>query len=82
MYFNTPGIHVSVVNSYAAIFENVPVNLVSNVDFPTDGNPIIPTLESPLFDTSKPSSFPPFLPDAPSMSSLLSLASFALSSPI
>ena len=51
----TPGMQVSVVNSYAAILENVPVNLVSKVDLPTEGNPIIPTLESPLFDTSNPS---------------------------
>jgi len=46
---------VSVVNSYAAILEKVPVNLVSKVDLPTEGKPIIPTLESPLFDTSNPS---------------------------
>ena len=51
----TPGMQVNVVNSYAAILEKDPVNLVNNVDFPTDGNPIIPTLASPLLDTSKPS---------------------------
>jgi hypothetical protein len=25
LYFSTPGMHVNVVNSYAAIFENVPI---------------------------------------------------------
>lgn len=55
LYLITPGIQVNVVNSYAAIFENVPVNLVKRVDFPTEGNPIIPTLASPLFETSNPS---------------------------
>ncbi len=39
----TPGIHVKVVNSYAATFDSVPVNFVSKVDFPTDGNPTSPT---------------------------------------
>ena len=34
-----PGIAVKVVNSYPAAKENVPVNLVNNVDFPTDGKP-------------------------------------------
>lgn len=34
--------------------ENVPVNLFSNVDFPTEGKPTKPTLASPLLVTSKP----------------------------
>jgi len=29
----------------------VPVNLVSRVDFPTEGKPIMPTLASPDLDT-------------------------------
>jgi hypothetical protein len=40
----TPGIQVKVVNSYAATLDSVPVNLVSKVDFPTDGKPTSPTL--------------------------------------
>jgi hypothetical protein len=53
----TPGIQVSVVNSYAATSEKVPVSLFSNVDFPTEGKPIKPTLTSPDFLTSKPDFF-------------------------
>jgi len=37
---------------------------VSSVDFPTDGNPIIPTLASPDFDTSNPYPAAPFFPPA------------------
>ena len=36
--------HVRVVNSYAAASDLVPVNAVSNVDFPTDGNPTLTSL--------------------------------------
>lgn len=50
---------VSVVNSYAAILEKTPVNLVKRVDLPTEGNPIIPILASPDLDTSNPSYYPP-----------------------
>ena len=32
--------HVSVVKAYSADSESVPVNNVSSVDLPTDGNPI------------------------------------------
>ena len=39
--------------------ENVPVNLFSNVDFPTEGKPTKPTRASPLFVTSNPSPAPP-----------------------
>jgi hypothetical protein len=60
-----PGIAVSVVNSYPAASEKVPVNFVNNVDFPTDGNPTRPTRVSPLLLTSKPLSPapPPLLPE-------------------
>mgnify|MGYP001808062176 CR=1 FL=1 len=51
----TPGMHVSVVNSYAAILENTPVSFVRSVLLPTEGNPIIPIRESPLLETSNPS---------------------------
>lgn len=34
----TPGIHVRVVNSYAAATDAVSVNFVKIVDLPTDGN--------------------------------------------
>ncbi len=37
----TPGTVVSVVNSYAATSEYTPAKLLSNVDLPTDGNPVI-----------------------------------------
>ena len=39
--------HVSVVNSYAAASEKVPVSFVRSVDLPTEGNPIRPTRVSP-----------------------------------
>ena len=43
----------------------VPVSFVSRVDLPTEGKPIMPTLASPDFDTSKPSPpGPPFFPPA------------------
>jgi len=59
------------------------VSFVKSVDFPTDGNPIIPTLASPDFDTSNPSpAGPPFLPPVGSISSRLSLASFAFRRPM
>jgi hypothetical protein len=38
LYSMTPGMHVSVVNSYAAMAEAVLVSFVSSVDLPTDGN--------------------------------------------
>jgi len=50
------------------------------VDFPTEGNPIIPTLASPDFDTSNPSPVT-FLPPAGSINSLFSLASLAFKRP-
>ena len=37
----TPGMHVSVVKAYSADSESVPVNSVSSVDLPTDGNPVV-----------------------------------------
>ena len=39
LYFMVPGMHVRVVNSYAAASERVPVRVVRSVLFPTDGNP-------------------------------------------
>ena len=75
---------MSVVNSYPAAKENVPVSFVSNVDFPTDGKPIRPTLVSPDLLTSNPLSPapPPFLlAVAVSKSSRLSLLSFAFNKP-
>ena len=73
---------VSVVNSYAATLLSVPVSLVSRVDFPTEGNPIIPTLASPLLDTSNPSPAGPVLPLLPSINSRLNLANFAFNWPM
>lgn len=64
LYLITPGTQVRVVNSYAATFENVPVSLVKSVDFPTEGKPTIPILESPDLATSKPSPPPPPFLDA------------------
>ena len=50
-------------SSYLA--SHIPVSLVRRVDLPTEGKPIIPTLASPDFDTSKPSPpGPPFFPPA------------------
>lgn len=46
---------VKVVNSYAATNDSVSVMLVNNVDFPTDGNPIMHTLAFPNLFTSNPS---------------------------
>ena len=80
-YLITPGMHVSVVNSYAATSEKVPVSLFSSVLFPTDGNPTMPTRQSPVLVTSKPSPLGPDLAVLPSMRSRRSLASFALSEP-
>lgn len=57
--------------------EKVPVNLFKSVDFPTEGKPTRPTLESPLFVTSNPSPAPPPPFDAGVRISLRSLASFA-----
>lgn len=59
----------------------VPVSLVSRVDFPTEGNPIMPTLASPDLETSNPSPATAFFPPVGSINYLLSLASLALSSP-
>lgn len=57
--------------------ENVPVNLFSRVDFPTEGNPTSPTLASPLLVTSKPSPAPPPPFDVGVRSSRRSFASLA-----
>ena len=60
----------------------MPVNLFSNVLFPTEGNPISPTRASPVFETSNPSPPPPpplLVP--PSISCALSLANLAFSMP-
>jgi hypothetical protein len=51
----TPGMHVRVVNSYAADREEVSVMEDNRVDLPTEGKPIIQTLAFPNLDTSKPS---------------------------
>jgi len=61
--------------------ENVPVSFVRSVDFPTEGNPIIPTLASPLLETSNPSYVPPPFLLAESINSLFNLASLAFNSP-
>lgn len=45
-------LHVSVVNSYDAASDLVPVNVVSRVDLPTLGNPMRDTRASPDFETS------------------------------
>jgi len=57
--------------------ENVPVNLFSRVDLPTDGKPTRPTLASPLLVTSKPSPAPPPPLVVGVRSSLRSFASLA-----
>lgn len=56
------------------------MSLVSSVDLPTEGNPIIPTRASPDFDTSNP--YPvTFLPPDGSINYRFSLASLAFSKP-
>jgi len=52
--------HVSVVNSYAAAVDSVPVSVDRSVDLPTDGKPISATRASPDLVTSKP--VPSFAP--------------------
>ena len=84
LHFIVPGIHVSVVNSYAAASLLVPVSVVNKVLLPTLGNPTNPTLVSPLFVTSNPrpaSLLPALLPPGPLISSLRNLASLAFSVP-
>lgn len=74
-----------VVNSYAAASLLVPVNDVSRVDLPTDGNPTSPIRVSPDLLTSKPrpASFDPDdFPPGPLINSDFSLASFALRVPV
>lgn len=73
----TPGIHVKVVNSYAADRDSVSVIEDKRVDLPTEGNPIIQTLALPNLLTSNPYPFAP-LPVGYS-SCVRYLASLALS---
>ena len=54
---------------------------MSNVDLPTDGKPIIPTLASPDLETSNPYPACPFLPPVGSINYRFNLASLALRSP-
>lgn len=51
----TPGMQVSVVNSYAAVSDLVEVKVDRMVDLPTEGKPMSATRASPTFSTSKPS---------------------------
>jgi len=81
LYTTWPGTEVNVVNSYAAASECCPVNLLINVLFPTDGNPMKPILATPVLATSKPAPPPPPPPDVGVRSSRFNLASFALSWP-
>ena len=84
LHFIVPGIQVKVVNSYAAASLLVPVNVVNNVLFPTDGNPTNPIRVSPLLVTSNPrpaSLDPALLPPGPLTSSERNFANFALSVP-
>lgn len=74
-----PGIAVSVVNSYDAASENVPVSFVKSVDLPTEGNPTSPTRVSPTLFTSKPSPVPPPDFEPASVISRRSLAILAFS---
>ena len=81
LYYNTPGIHVNVVNSHAAIFDSVSVNFVNKVDFPTDGKPINPIQASPFLATSNPSPPPPLDLAIWSNYSLFNFAIFAFNKP-
>ena len=62
LYSMTPGMQVSVVNSYEAWTDSVLVMVLSRVDFPTEGKPIMATRASPDLSTSNPSPFSPFFP--------------------
>ena len=84
LHFIVPGIHVNVVNSYAAASLRVPVKLVNNVDLPTDGNPTNPIRVSPLFVTSNPRSaffVPALFPPGPFINSDFNLAILAFNVP-
>ncbi|KAH3659213.1 hypothetical protein OGATHE_006097 [Ogataea polymorpha] len=80
LYLITPGTVVSVVNSYAAASECVPVSFDSKVLLPTDGNPMNPMV-SPVFLTSNPGPPPPPPELASFSSSFFNLASLAFSIP-
>lgn len=55
---------------------------MSKVDFPTDGNPTIPILASPDFETSNPSPTGPYFPLLlPSITSLFNFANLAFKRP-
>ena len=41
LYSRTPGMHVNVVNSYAAVLDSAFVIAFNSVDFPTEENPRI-----------------------------------------
>mmetsp|Transcript_33695 Transcript_33695/g.104015 ORF Transcript_33695/g.104015 Transcript_33695/m.104015 type:complete len:211 (-) Transcript_33695:31-663(-) len=62
LYITLPGMHVSVVNSYAATAESVLVVLLRKDDLPTEGKPTRATRTSPERLTSKPAMDP--WPDA------------------
>ena len=81
-YLLFPGIHVKVVNSYAAASLFVLVNFANRLDFPTLGNPINATRASPDLATAKPSPGPlDVLPPSGFRSSLRSLQSLAFRRP-
>ena len=80
LMYKTPGIHVKVVNSYAAASLSVLQSILSIDDLPTDGYPIITHLALPFFSTSNPSPLGPFL-DPASSYIVLSLANRAFNYP-
>mmetsp|Transcript_14268 Transcript_14268/g.17990 ORF Transcript_14268/g.17990 Transcript_14268/m.17990 type:complete len:254 (+) Transcript_14268:688-1449(+) len=80
LYCIVPGMHVKVVNSYAAASDWVAVRVPRRVDFPTEGKPMRAMRASPRRLTSKPSPPPPE-EEFSTRSSLRSLASLAFSVP-
>ena len=75
--------HVRVVNAKLPASDLASVNLVINVDLPTDGNPTSATEASPDFLTSKPLAGPAAFAEAAAFSSLsFNCAIFALSLPM
>ena len=72
--------HVNVVKAYAPTGEFAFVIAFNNVDFPTEGNPTMVTVASPLLLTENPSPLP--FPEAFFTCSSFIFANFAFTKPM